>query len=74
MSTELQPHQQRVVTERAELDEKRAKLEAFIGSDTYFTLSGMEQNRLQRQHWAMTDYSNILSERIRAFHEAEDED
>lgn len=64
---ELQPHQQRVVTEKSELDDKRQKLATFIGNEMYRTLGPMEQSRLNRQLEAMTLYANILGERIEAF-------
>lgn len=63
----MKPHQERVVTEKNELDEKRGKLTAFIGGETYRTLDQVEQSRLNRQLEAMTLYSNILGERIAAF-------
>lgn len=46
---ELQPHQQRVVTEKAELDEKIGKLRAFFGTETFADLDAAEMERLQRQ-------------------------
>lgn len=63
----MQPHQERVVAEKSELDKKRAKLTSFIGGETYRTLDQVEQSRLNRQLEAMTLYSNILAERIAAF-------
>lgn len=63
----MKPHQERVVTEKTELDDKRSKLTAFIGGETYRTLDQVEQSRLNRQLEAMTLYSNILGERIAAF-------
>lgn len=47
----MQPHQERVVTEKAELDEKRMKLDAFIDSDNqvFRGLPKDEQARLGRQ-------------------------
>ncbi len=53
--------------EKAELDEKRKKLTAFIGGDVWRGLDELEQSRLNRQLEAMTLYSNILGERIAAF-------
>lgn len=67
MSTELKPHQQRVVQEKQELDEKIVKLEAFFGTDTYATLEEAEQYRLRRQIGHMTLYSCVLGDRIAAF-------
>ena len=63
----MQAHQERVVTEKSELDDKRARLITFIGGEVYRTLDRVEQSRLNRQLEAMTLYSNILGERIAAF-------
>jgi hypothetical protein len=63
----MQPHQQRVVDEKTELDSKLEKLNVFIGSLTHFGLPELEQYRLARQAEAMSQYSRILSERIAAF-------
>jgi hypothetical protein len=63
----MKPHQLRVVEEKKELDEKRDKLFDFIGTDTFNSLPGAEQERLKEQRKIMADYSNILEERIGAF-------
>jgi hypothetical protein len=63
----MKPHQERVVTEKTELDSKREKLASFIGGQTHRSLDTAEQSRLSRQLEAMTLYSNILGERIAAF-------
>lgn len=63
----LQPHQQRVVIEKAELDEKLAKLLAFHGTATFNALPPDEQDRLIRQSVWMGEYSAVLGERIAAF-------
>ena len=64
----LEPHQQRVVSEKAELDERILKLHAFIQESHIFrALPEDDQDRLKRQHVAMADYSGILGERIAAF-------
>jgi len=63
----FQPHQQRVVTEKQELDTKIEKLDAFRHGDIYHTLSVAERDRLTRQYAHMKDYSNVLGERIAAF-------
>lgn len=66
--TKLKPYQQRVVDEKAELDDKRIKLKAFIdGSAIFADLCDDEKERLVRQHSCMTEYSEILQERIAAF-------
>jgi hypothetical protein len=63
----MAPHQERVVQEKKELDEKLAKLDAFGRTDFYKTLPDDEQGRLNRQHSFMEEYSRILGERIAAF-------
>lgn len=63
----LQPHQRRVVAEKQELDDKIAKLTAFIGREVYAGLPIEEQSRLCRQLSVMKEYSKILGERIAAF-------
>ena len=63
----LSPHQQRVVTEKAELDDKRAKLNGFFESAIFAGLPKEEQSRLWRQSEVMEDYSEVLGKRIAAF-------
>jgi hypothetical protein len=65
----LAPHQQRVVQEKEELDEKLSKLSAFIDSPN-FTITVKDENEIARlvcQEEIMKDYSEILAERIAAF-------
>lgn len=66
MST-LQPHQQRVVDEKAELDERTRKLDAFMGTQLFFDLPVDERRRLVRQFRLMNSLSMVLGERIAAF-------
>ena len=63
----MAPHQQRVVDEKNELDEKLTKLEAFFSNPLWATLPSDEQARLSRQSEVMREYSDILGERIAAF-------
>ena len=63
----MAPHQQRVVDEKAELDEKLTKLVAFFGNPLWATLPSDERARLSRQSEVMREYSEILGERIAAF-------
>ena len=63
----MQPHQQRVVDEKAELSEKLSKLESFIGGAIYAGLPAAEQTRISRQYLIMQLYEQVLSERIGAF-------
>lgn len=65
---ELQPHQQRVVDEKDELDKKAMALSNFIGKSPVFeTLDPAEQERLKEQNDVMWQYSEILGARIAAF-------
>lgn len=64
---ELQPHQQRVVTEKAELDEKLEKLKAFVTGEKFASVPEAEQARLVLQHNIMNAYSLVLEMRIAAF-------
>lgn len=52
----MKPHQERIVAEKNELDNKRGRLTAFIGGAAR-TLDSAEQSRLSRQLEAMTLYS-----------------
>lgn len=63
----MKPHQERVVTEKSELDDKRQNLHNFTSGETYASLDKAEQLLLQRQLEAMTLYSQILGERIATF-------
>jgi hypothetical protein len=63
----LQPHQQRVVDEKYELDAKREKLGVFKNTDLFSSLPWQEQERLNTQAHIMTMYSAVLGERISAF-------
>lgn len=63
----MQPHQQRVVDEKADLDDKRAKLLAFFNTDLFRGLDQAEKDRLRTQHGIMGVYADILNQRIAAF-------
>lgn len=63
----LPPHQQRVVDEKRDLDERAGKLLAFFDTVVFSTLDPAEQHRMRTQHVAMKTYSEILGERIAAF-------
>jgi uncharacterized protein len=68
--TAYAPHQQRVIDEKRELDEKLAKLSSFIdtpGSIFHRDLPDAERQRLYDQRAVMSHYSQILGERIAAF-------
>ena len=63
----MQPHQQRVVDEKAELDGRREKLRTFLMGEMVKTLPPDEHERLSRQYSIMVQYSVVLRERIEAF-------
>jgi hypothetical protein len=64
----LQPHQQRVVDEKNELETRAHKLSQFIGHSPLFaTLDPEEQERLKVQNDIMWQYFEVLSQRIAAF-------
>ena len=65
--TQLAPHQQRVVDEKRDLDDKREKLGNFKNTDLFASLPWQEQERLNTQAHIMTMYSEVLGERIAAF-------
>ena len=63
----MKPYQERVLEEKAELDEKLKKLLAFQGTEAFAATPADEQERLIRQSVAMDEYSVVLGERITAF-------
>lgn len=63
----MQPYQQRVVEEAAQLDERIDRLYAFTASPDFRRIPEDERNRMIRQLRAMGAYSAILHERIEAF-------
>ena len=63
----MQAHQERVVTEETELNERLNKLRAFIGTPMYLGLDINEQVRLCEQLAHMKGYSEVLDRRIKAF-------
>jgi len=63
----MKPHQERVISEKGALDDKRQKLSDFMISELFQTLPAIEQSRLHFQLDAMDRYSKILGERITAF-------
>lgn len=63
----LKPHQQRVVEEKAELDERTTKLAEFTATPVFNRLNDDEKGRLLEQLDVMTKYSRILARRIANF-------
>lgn len=60
----MEDFKKRLIVEREELDDKLAKLEAFIGSPRFENLDERNRELLVSQRGAMRQYSDILSERI----------
>ena len=68
MSKKLyEPHQQRVVDERNDLDSKLGSLLTFIGTPVFQSLDGADRALLKQQADVMAEYSRILSIRIARF-------
>jgi len=64
----IKPHQQRVVDEKKQNDERASKLSEFIGlSEQFKLLDADEQERMKEQNELMWELSEILGERIKAF-------
>lgn len=63
----MEPHQQRVVDENKELNEKIDKLYIFMHTDKFKSLDKEEIDRLRNQFSVMNLYSQILEQRISAF-------
>ena len=67
----MEPHQQRVVDEKAELDARRTKLGEFKNTDRWLEIPWQEQERLNTQAHLMTMLSAVLGERIANFNVTE---
>lgn len=63
----MQEYQQRVIEEKAQLDERLQKLRAFFKSDTAKQLPKREKELLAQQNLLMTFYSQVLGIRIANF-------
>ncbi len=66
----MQPHEERVVVEKRELDEKLSKLREFRMGKIYSTLDPVDRALLESQEGAMSKYAEILGRRIERFHAA----
>lgn len=65
-------YQERVVTEKADLDEKLSKLSEFVENDIFSNLPKVEQELLSTQLNVMKKYSGLLGKRITLFREKSD--
>lgn len=61
------PHQNRVIVEAEELEDKLRKLAEFLKSPKFSELTAIEQELLSAQALVMTEYLSILNERINLF-------
>lgn len=61
---QLQPHQQRVVEEAEQLDDRIAKLQSFLDSEKSANVDGHERTLLGSQLQAMRTYSSFLHARM----------
>lgn len=67
VASDVPPHQQRVLDEKTELDDRSTKLQAFFSNPIFSGLPADEQDRMQKQAVAMQAYSQVLGERIANF-------
>ena len=63
----MEDYQERVLTEKLELDQKIRKLSDFVCSDKAEVVSNKEHGRMVTQLDAMFEYSRLLRLRISAF-------
>ena len=63
----LQPHEVRVVEERAELMDKITKLHTFMNSGFYQTLNKESHKHFEEQEKVMKSYADVLLKRINCF-------
>ena len=67
LSTGRPAHEQRVVEEHAELQERTIKLAAFLKSPTFSSLSAEQQGLLRKQYPLMDQLRDVLAQRIALF-------
>lgn len=65
--TLLQQHEQRVVQEYKELNDKHSKLTFFITTHQFTVLQDIDKELLHQQHAVMSSYLVILEQRIARF-------
>ena len=63
----MQPHEQRVLDEKRELDNKIELLALFTHGTVFNELPDEDKTLLTKQHSAMSIYSHILGQRIARF-------
>lgn len=63
----MEPHEERLVEEAAELESRLERLEAFLPGPVFADLNAAERRRLKAQAHYMAAYLAILQARIAAF-------
>jgi hypothetical protein len=63
----LRPWQMRVMTEMDELEDRKRRLDFYIGSPGFDVLPAEEREKLTRQRTAMGEYLQVLKDRIANF-------
>ena len=71
-AAQLEPYQQRMLDEHAELSDRISKLEAFTGTEAFEQLPELERCLLNHQLIAMHSYAGILRHRIRLWSKSDD--
>lgn len=66
-ASNLPAHQQRVIEERAELEDRHGKLSIFLDTPLFQTLPEEDRALLSEQYIHMTDLLNVLTRRIDRF-------
>jgi hypothetical protein len=61
------PYQERVVSEKNELDAKIGALHLFFDTPTFQALLAEEQQLLAKQYGCMVEYTSVLDARIKRF-------
>lgn len=61
-------HIERVIVEKAELDDKIHALRKFIGTEIYANLGYLDRNLLVQQLYPMQQYSDTLGQRLTQFY------
>lgn len=67
----MQPYQKRVFEEKEQLDNRIAKLHAFVNGEAFAPVPKADKDLLAKQLRIMTEYSKVLDERIAGFADAE---
>ncbi|AJW28999.1 hypothetical protein Z042_26280 [Chania multitudinisentens RB-25] len=63
----MQPHQQRVVDERNELEDRLYRLSSFIAGTVFPRLPEQDRQLLEAQQHTMSAYVEVLTQRIELF-------